>query len=180
VLRWRGLLGDPLDALARDGASAWRQAGTPTHPRCSTTPRGWWRSAMQSSPSPLRCSFSRSGHRLTTGTCYTALLRSGRPISPTPLRRKRPGRGWAHLGSNQGPPACEAGALPLSYAPGSRAEDTQPHFAATAGFAGGGRNGDGSKRRTSTSHHGSRSEPDLSRVKPRRLEGMLSAAASRP
>jgi hypothetical protein len=28
------------------------------------------------------------------------------------------GPGWAHLGSNQGPPACEAGALPLSYAPG--------------------------------------------------------------
>ena len=26
-------------------------------------------------------------------------------------------RRWAHLGSNQGPPACEAGALPLSYAP---------------------------------------------------------------
>src|SRR6266853_5250758 len=25
---------------------------------------------------------------------------------------------WAHLGLNQGPPACEAGALPLSYAPG--------------------------------------------------------------
>ena len=24
---------------------------------------------------------------------------------------------WARLGSNQGPPACEAGALPLSYAP---------------------------------------------------------------
>jgi hypothetical protein len=42
---------------------------------------------------------------------------------------------WACLGSNQGPPACEAGALPLSYAPGR---------------------------------------------KPRRLEGMLSAAASRP
>jgi hypothetical protein len=42
---------------------------------------------------------------------------------------------WAHLGSNQGPPACEAGALPLSYAPGRE---------------------------------------------PRRLEGMLSAAASRP
>jgi hypothetical protein len=39
------------------------------------------------------------------------------------LPRKRKGprfRGffrWAHLGSNQGPPACEAGALPLSYAP---------------------------------------------------------------
>ncbi len=26
--------------------------------------------------------------------------------------------GWAHLGSNQGPLACEASALPLSYAPG--------------------------------------------------------------
>src|SRR6476620_3517697 len=25
---------------------------------------------------------------------------------------------WAHLGSNQGPLACEASALPLSYAPG--------------------------------------------------------------
>jgi hypothetical protein len=24
---------------------------------------------------------------------------------------------WAHLGSNQGPLACEASALPLSYAP---------------------------------------------------------------
>jgi hypothetical protein len=32
------------------------------------------------------------------------------------VRRKE----WAHLGSNQGPPACEAGALPLSYAPGSQ------------------------------------------------------------
>ena len=29
----------------------------------------------------------------------------------------RAGAQWAHLGSNQGPPACEAGALPLSYAP---------------------------------------------------------------
>ncbi len=27
---------------------------------------------------------------------------------------------WARLGSNQRPPACEAGALPLSYAPRSR------------------------------------------------------------
>jgi hypothetical protein len=26
-------------------------------------------------------------------------------------------RRWACLGSNQGPPACEAGALPLSYTP---------------------------------------------------------------
>jgi hypothetical protein len=29
------------------------------------------------------------------------------------------GSEWAHLGSNQGPLACEASALPLSYAPGS-------------------------------------------------------------
>ena len=28
--------------------------------------------------------------------------------------------GWAYLGLNQGPPACEAGALPLSYTPGKR------------------------------------------------------------
>ena len=27
---------------------------------------------------------------------------------------------WAYLGLNQGPPACEAGALPLSYTPGNR------------------------------------------------------------
>src|SRR3954467_15316857 len=27
---------------------------------------------------------------------------------------------WAYLGLNQGPPACEAGALPLSYTPGKR------------------------------------------------------------
>jgi hypothetical protein len=28
---------------------------------------------------------------------------------------------WARLGSNQRPPACKAGALPLSYAPGTPA-----------------------------------------------------------
>jgi hypothetical protein len=31
--------------------------------------------------------------------------------------RNGPVERWARLGSNQGPPACEAGALPLSYAP---------------------------------------------------------------
>src|SRR4029078_4839936 len=37
---------------------------------------------------------------------------------------------WAHLGSNQGPLACEASALPLSYAPGrgSRLPDTPSGF----------------------------------------------------
>ena len=33
------------------------------------------------------------------------------------LSARRAVAGWARLGSNQGPPACEAGALPLSYAP---------------------------------------------------------------
>ena len=31
-----------------------------------------------------------------------------------------PSRMWARLGSNQRPLACEASALPLSYAPGRR------------------------------------------------------------
>src|SRR5918996_5879886 len=35
---------------------------------------------------------------------------------------------WAHLGSNQGPPACEAGALPLSYAP-REGEDSTARYA---------------------------------------------------
>src|SRR5205814_5248473 len=35
-------------------------------------------------------------------------------------RNRLLGRGWAYLGLNQGPPACEAGALPLSYTPGKR------------------------------------------------------------
>ena len=44
---------------------------------------------------------------------------------------------WAHLGLNQGPPACEAGALPLSYAPGeavtvAAAGGSRPPAAATA------------------------------------------------
>ena len=34
-------------------------------------------------------------------------------LRSTAGRRQR----WAHLGSNQGPLACEASALPLSYAP---------------------------------------------------------------
>ena len=36
---------------------------------------------------------------------------------------------WAHLGSNQGPPACEAGALPLSYAPGRKVRLARQEFA---------------------------------------------------
>ena len=32
-------------------------------------------------------------------------------------RHDGPSEEWAHLGSNQGPLACEASALPLSYAP---------------------------------------------------------------
>jgi hypothetical protein len=43
---------------------------------------------------------------------------------------------WAHLGSNQGPPACEAGALPLSYAPGRGSEDSPERFAAEGARAG--------------------------------------------
>jgi hypothetical protein len=48
-------------------------------------------------------------HDVST-SCFA--LRPGRPAKATLT--------WAHLGSNQGPPACEAGALPLSYAPSAR------------------------------------------------------------
>src|SRR5262245_21841231 len=46
---------------------------------------------------------------------------SRRSNDPKSLPRKRAplSETWAHLGSNQGPLACEASALPLSYAPGS-------------------------------------------------------------
>ena len=43
------------------------------------------------------------------------------------IRHERLFDRWAHLGSNQGPPACEAGALPLSYAPKEQDENTQRH-----------------------------------------------------
>jgi hypothetical protein len=41
------------------------------------------------------------------------------PLSRVRKRGSPLVQSWAHLGSNQGPPACEAGALPLSYAPES-------------------------------------------------------------
>jgi hypothetical protein len=46
---------------------------------------------------------------------------------------------WAHLGSNQGPLACEASALPLSYAPRakSRLPQSLPGFAVAADLRGG-------------------------------------------
>ena len=43
---------------------------------------------------------------------------------------------WAHLGSNQGPPACEAGALPLSYAPRAKAQDSVTVLGDLAGDVG--------------------------------------------
>ena len=60
-------------------------------------------------------------------------------------------REWAHLGSNQGPLACEASALPLSYAPG---RGVNPSTRATAilradagSFDGGGRCGGAARAR---------------------------------
>ena len=49
---------------------------------------------------------------------------ASRPRSGQAAREAR----WARLGSNQGPPACEAGALPLSYAPrGTSHRDLRQH-----------------------------------------------------
>jgi hypothetical protein len=51
-------------------------------------------------------------------------------LTSDPRRSSR----WARLGSNQRPPACEAGALPLSYAPGE-VEDSAARSALGAGSA---------------------------------------------
>ena len=42
------------------------------------------------------------------------------PSNPSLRRAAKDVNEWAHLGLNQGPLACEASALPLSYAPGSQ------------------------------------------------------------
>jgi hypothetical protein len=51
--------------------------------------------------------------------CYKSQNGQLRPKKTRHLRRVF---SWARLGSNQRPPACEAGALPLSYAPGRASE----------------------------------------------------------
>jgi hypothetical protein len=51
-----------------------------------------------------------TGHRVLLEVLSYFLSETKKSRFPAPLW-------WAHLGSNQGPPACEAGALPLSYAP---------------------------------------------------------------
>jgi hypothetical protein len=60
-----------------------------------------------------------------TPVLATATLKREKPPFPAPFPE------WAQLDLNQRPPACEAGALPLSYAPWS-GEDTKPS-AATIG-----------------------------------------------
>ena len=49
------------------------------------------------------------------------LLRGGEHEEPGSARFQ-----WAHLGSNQGPLACEASALPLSYAPSTGNDSAGP------------------------------------------------------
>ena len=60
----------------------------------------------------------RSGGR-RSGRDRLADHRPGRRVLSASKTGRSIGTAWAHLGLNQGPPACEAGALPLSYAPGS-------------------------------------------------------------
>jgi hypothetical protein len=55
------------------------------------------------------------GH-LARGPEFLYLVRDSAPNSLASLQKPWLRR-WARLGSNQRPPACEAGALPLSYAP---------------------------------------------------------------
>jgi hypothetical protein len=69
---------------------------------------------LQSTNLALALAFlSRSNGEFQEGT----LQASTRETAPFPVSSQ-----WARLGSNQRPPACEAGALPLSYAPGRASE----------------------------------------------------------
>ena len=50
-------------------------------------------------------------------TTFAVTGRRSNQLSYSARCRKRRGEWWARLGLNQRPPACEADALPLSYAP---------------------------------------------------------------
>lgn len=53
-------------------------------------------------------------------TTFAVTGRRSNQLSYSAKCRKRRGEWWARLGLNQRPPACEADALPLSYAPALR------------------------------------------------------------
>src|SRR6266404_8368260 len=56
----------------------------------------------------------------------TAVPRSCRPTGSSHRRFAQCPKKWARLGSNQRPLACEASALPLSYAPGAHYSSHSP------------------------------------------------------
>ena len=110
--RWErfGVVPEQAFALLGQGRclTALGQATEATH-ALSTPARSSTRSRQRPLwPKPTRSSSRppRSAHRSRFGVrLRRSLLRV---------------RAWAYLGLNQGPPACEAGALPLSYTPGKR------------------------------------------------------------
>ena len=120
-------------ASSRPGSPTSRRSSTPSASRSTSSPRSSPTQPtrfdpQRSSPSPTgsatrsppanpnrprRCSGCSS-----KSSASTADRRSSRPTASSHPRFAQLQVQWAHLGSNQGPLACEASALPLSYAPG--------------------------------------------------------------
>ena len=85
---------------------------------------------------------------------------------------------WARLGSNQRPPACEAGALPLSYAPRRERQGTVIRRYATPATTPPARVGRRARRRIRRRGLRRQSRPHGSRRPAAELPGAISAAAA--
>ena len=77
----------------------------------------WWRPPGSKTAAEVVDWGRRGPNEMITLNALRVLRMAGRLTGGLEPRRRPE---WAHLGSNQGPPACEAGALPLSYAPRGR------------------------------------------------------------
>ncbi len=128
---------------ARHGAARPQQAGrnTPDGPGQGRTPSAvFWKPSAPPPPPPTRPARSRGRDNRSTAAAAAAghsraqhrpAPRRQRPMRPPPrLTRLHPycltlfRWWWRRPDSNRRPPACKAGALPLSYAPGAVASGT--------------------------------------------------------
>src|SRR5439155_8382390 len=88
----------------------------PTAPNIATSPPSPTGS-RRCSPTATRNRPKRSSACSSKTSASTAEARSCRPTASSTTRLAHCQVQWARLGSNQRPLACEASALPLSYAP---------------------------------------------------------------